>query len=103
MVLWWFLAGICWARSTDAAVGSMSISLSVLSVTNSNAVVPSGLFFPLCLQNNSFQDCFSVLLFYFTFSKITAELLQLSNRKVANMARLVSRGYLSVGCIIMTF
>lgn len=58
--------------------GGVSISLSVLSVTNRNAVVPPGLFFspPLCLQNNSCQDCFAALLLCFMLSKTTAELIQ---------------------------
>lgn len=65
------------------------------SVTNSNAVIPSELFSPLC----AFKITVPILLLYFTFSKITAELLQPS-RKVANLAVLVTRSCLSVGCIV---
>lgn len=70
-------------------MGSVSISLSVLSVTNGNAVVPPGLFFfssaPSELQLPGFLPCFTTLFHSFQdYSRVALTLV--CNGRVANLA-----------------
>lgn len=48
-------------------VGSISILLSVLSVTNGNALVPPGLFFLLCIFKIRVARTASLLYYFYTF------------------------------------
>lgn len=63
------------------------ISLSVLSVTNGNAVVPPGLFFfsaPSKLQLPGLLPCFTLVYSFQDYSRVALTLL--CNGRVANLA-----------------